>query len=137
MVCSLQQPGARVASVLRVKPAGNSFLPAPASPAQSSTVVRLPAVRAHREWRGTGGCCQAPAHHRSSCQTPDAVAAALQEGFICCFSARAVQVTVLTRARLVLAWMSHDMLSAPSVNIERMGGREKKKKLHICFFYSE
>lgn len=69
MVCSLQQPGARVASVLRVKPAGDSSLPAPASPPQSSTVVRLPTVRTHRERRGTGGCYQAPARRRSSCQT--------------------------------------------------------------------
>lgn len=134
MVRSLQQPGARAASVLRVKPAGDSSLPAPASPAQSSTVVRLPTVRAHRERRGTGGCYQAPARRRSSCQTltGSGGGGGFTGGLHLLF--RAVQVTVLTRARLVLAWMSRDMSSAPSVNFERMGGRGKKK-LNIFFFF--
>lgn len=139
MVRSLQQPGARVASVLRVKPAGDSSLPAPASLAQSSTVVRLPTVRAHRERRGTEGCYQAPARcrrRRSSCQTLTGRGRGGGGGFTGGLHLlfRAVQVTVPTHARLVLARMSHDMSSALSVNFERMGGRGKKKKLNFSFF---
>lgn len=120
MVRSLQQPGARVASVLRVKPAGDSSLPAPAPPAQSSTVVRLPTVRAHRERQGTGGCYQASARRRSSCQTLTGRGGGggFTGGLHLLF--RAAQVTVLTCARLVLARMRHDTSSALSVNFEKL-----------------